>query len=88
MKKLITYIGLDVHKSSISVAIAAGGLRDTEQYLGVIANTHGGLSKLARKLSGKAERRLCFCYEAGPCGTVFSATLTGSAMTASWWRRR
>jgi transposase len=63
----ITYIGLDVHKEGIVVAVAAGGLRGEVREYGRIANTAAALDRLVRKLGG-AGVRLRFCYEAGPCG--------------------
>lgn len=76
MDDTITYIGLDVHKDSISVAVCDGGRRDGERYIGKFANTAPALAKLARKLAGKAEQ-LCFCYEAGPCGYGIHRQLSG-----------
>ncbi len=38
MEKTITYVGLDVHKETISVAVAAGGLRWEARYFGIIEN--------------------------------------------------
>ncbi len=76
MEQTITYIGLDVHKKDISVAIADGGCRDNARYFGVIANTEAALKKLSNKLSDKADL-LCFCYEAGPCGYGVYRHLTG-----------
>jgi len=76
MEKLITYVGLDVHKETISVAFAQGGDRGDACYIGKIANSAGALSKLARKLSQEG-RRLRFCYEAGPCGYAIHRHLTG-----------
>jgi hypothetical protein len=35
----ITYVGLDVHRDSIVVAVAAGGLRGEVREYGRIANT-------------------------------------------------
>ena len=67
MEETITFVGLDVHKKGISVAVAEGGLRGGARFLGDIPNTPDALSKLARKLAGKG-RALRFCYEAGPCG--------------------
>ncbi|HEY2416837.1 MAG TPA: IS110 family transposase [Steroidobacteraceae bacterium] len=63
----ISYIGLDVHKESIVVAVASGGLRGEVREYGRIANTATALDRLLRKLGG-AGVRLRFCYEAGPCG--------------------
>ena len=66
MKETIAFVGLDVHKKSISVAVADGGVRKEARYFGKIANSAQALSKLAAKLSHKG-RTLRFCYEAGPC---------------------
>jgi transposase len=63
----ITYVGLDVHKEGIVVAVAEGGGRGEVREYGRIANTAGALTRLLRKLGG-AGVRLRFCYEAGPCG--------------------
>jgi transposase len=63
----ITYIGLDVHKEEIVVAVAEGGLRSEVREYGRIANTAAALDRLVRKLGGTGVR-LRFCYEAGPCG--------------------
>jgi transposase len=67
MADRITYVGLDVHKESIVVAVAAGGLRGEVREYGRIANTSAALTRLLGKLGG-AGVRLRFCYEAGPCG--------------------
>jgi transposase len=63
----ITYVGLDVHKEGIVVAVAAGGLRGEVREYGRIANTPTALDRLLRKLGGDG-MSLRFCYEAGPCG--------------------
>jgi hypothetical protein len=64
---LITYVGLDVHKRGIVVAVAEDGLRGEVREYGRIANTPAALDRLARKLSREGVK-LRFCYEAGPCG--------------------
>src|SRR5215470_13991876 len=63
----ITYVGLDVHKEGIVVAVAAGGLRGEVREYGRIANTPTALDRLVHKLGGDS-MNLRFCYEAGPCG--------------------
>jgi transposase len=63
----ITYVGLDVHKDGIVVAVAEGGLRGEIREYGRIANTPVALDRLAHRLGGEAVQ-LRFCYEAGPCG--------------------
>lgn len=62
------YIGLDVHKDTIAVAVAECG-RGQPDYLGEIANTPKTLGKLIERLSLKyGGEQLLFVYEAGPCG--------------------
>src|SRR5438874_6052519 len=63
----ITYVGLDVHKDAVVVAVAEGGIRGEVGEYGRIGNTAGALDRLMRKLGGKGVG-LRFCYEAGPCG--------------------
>ena len=42
MSDRITYVGLDVHKEAIVVAVAAGGLRGEVREYGRISNTPAG----------------------------------------------
>src|ERR1700680_1545979 len=67
MADRITYVGLDVHKESIVVAVASGGLRGEVREYGRIADTAASRDRLVRKL-GVDGMALRFCYEAGPCG--------------------
>jgi len=62
------YVGLDVHKETIAVAVAAPG-RGEPWYRGEIANTAKALTTLVRRLAEETHgEQLLFCYEAGPCG--------------------
>ena len=62
------YIGLDVHKETIAVAIAEYG-RAEPAYYGEIANTPKKVTKLIERLSARyGGERLLWVYEAGPCG--------------------
>src|SRR5215467_5795537 len=73
----ITYVGLDVHKDGIVVAVAEGGLRSEVRDYGRIANTPAALQRLVRKL-GQEGVELQFCYEAGPCGYGIQRQLSAS----------
>ena len=77
MAKPITYVGLDVHKDTIAVALAASGLRGEVREYGKIPNTPAALKALAVKLA-PAGRDLRFCYEAGPCGYGIQRQLSGA----------
>ena len=72
----ITYVGLDVHKATVSVAVAESGRGGEIRQLGVFENRPEVLSKLAARLSNK-NCRVSFCYEAGPCGYGLQRLLTG-----------
>ena len=62
------YIGLDVHKDSIAVAIAPANEKANEvRFYGNIANTPHQINKLIKKLH-ETYQELEFVYEAGPCG--------------------
>ena len=64
------YVGLDVHKETIAVAVAEPG-RAEPVYRGEIANKPKSIEKLIGKLSAAYDGALLqFCYEAGPCGYV------------------
>jgi len=67
MEQRIIYVGLDVHKDTIAVALAEAGKRGELREYGKIANTPAALRTLAAKLASHGWR-LRFCYEAGPCG--------------------
>jgi transposase len=75
MDKPITYVGLDVHKDTIAVALAEMGKRGEVREHGKIANTPAALNTLAGKLA-RAGAELRFCYEAGPCGYGIERQLT------------
>ena len=84
MAKPITYVGLDVHKDTIAVALAEAGLRGEVREHGKIPNTPTALKALAMKLA-PAGRELRFCYEAGPISMRRAAPLPALVMPP--WRR-
>ncbi len=66
MEKCITYVGLDVHKKTISVAFADESDSEVRPY-GVIDSNLASLDKIVRKLVSRGNEPR-FVYEAGPCG--------------------
>ena len=68
MAEPITYVGLDVHKETIAVALAAAGERGEVREYGTIANTPAALAALASRLA-KSGATLRFCYEAARAAT-------------------
>lgn len=71
--KYTTFVGLDVHKSSITVAVAKEG-REAAESLGTIVNSPEAIAKLVRRLG--PVKKMLFCYEAGPCGYGIYRQLT------------
>ena len=61
------FVGLDISKMKISVALAEDGRQGEVRFLGNIDNTPDAITRLVRKLIGKFGE-LLFCYEAGPTG--------------------
>ncbi|WP_445220506.1 hypothetical protein ACKWRH_10825 [Bradyrhizobium sp. Pa8] len=74
------FVGLDVHKPTISVAVAEGMRGGDVRNLGIIANRADQIAELAKEL-GKGDRQVSFCYEAGPCGYGLHRQLTGLGHT-------
>lgn len=65
MTKVTHYVGLDVHKDSISIAVALEG-RDRAEQLARIPNDPTRLLKKLDRLGPRSQ--LHVCYEAGPTG--------------------
>jgi transposase len=76
MEKTTTYVGLDVHKDTIVVALAEMGVRGEVREYGKIAHTSAAVKALTTKLASR-HGELRFCYEAGPCGCGIQRQLTG-----------
>jgi hypothetical protein len=60
------FIGLDVHKDTIAVAVAEDGRSGEIRFYGTISNTSDAVRRLVTRLAGP-EVVLHFCYEA-PAG--------------------
>src|SRR5512136_1275263 len=69
MKTITLYIGLDVHKDSITIAIAEPGPKGEIRLFGTITNDLQALEKaLTRIRKAHPGALLEVAYEAGPCG--------------------
>ncbi|MGN8200236.1 IS110 family transposase [Salinisphaera sp. RV14] len=71
------YVGLDVHKDTIAVAVAPAG-RSTPVSWGEVANKPKTIVKLVDRLTTAFDGQvMLFCYEAGPCGYALYRQLLG-----------
>jgi len=75
MKKDTIFVGLDVHKNSIAIALAEEGREGEVRRYGTIPGDLDSLDKVVRKLVSKGSI-LHFVYEAGPCGYEIYRHLT------------
>jgi hypothetical protein len=60
------YLGLDVHKDTIAIAIADAGRAGDVRFFGEVANTPEAVAAVLKKL-GNRSGQLHIVYEAGPC---------------------
>jgi transposase len=63
----VKFIGMDVHKKTITIAIIDKGRNQQPRIYGTIENRLEALDKFCRKMLSTTNR-LHFVYEAGPCG--------------------
>ena len=68
------FVGMDVHKETIVVAVARQGTEPPESW-GTFANTEAGVRKLVARL-GSTDWVFC-TYEAGPTGYALLRQLQG-----------
>jgi transposase len=67
MTEITAFIGLDVHKETLSVAIAAAGRLGEVRHLGNLTNSLEAIPNMARRLR-RRHGAIEFVYEAGCCG--------------------
>ena len=76
MEKGTTFVGLDVHKEAINVAMLLAG--ETRPVQWQASNDTAAVRRLVRKLQRSAVGDLRLCYEAGPCGYAVQRTVRGA----------
>jgi transposase len=74
MQTVRSFVGMDVHKETISISVAEDGRDGSVRFLGVIPNATDDVAKMAKRLSKHGE--LDFCYEASGCGYGIHRQLT------------
>jgi transposase len=73
------YVGMDVHKETIDIALAEGDGRQEVRHYGSIGGDLVVLDQAVRKLQATG-KTLHFVYEAGPCGYVIYRHLAGKGL--------
>ena len=61
-----TFVGLDAHKESNSIAVLLPG--EVQPVEWQCTNDRAAVRRMVRKVMRQAPGEVRFCYEAGPCG--------------------
>lgn len=66
MRNSTTFVGMDVHKRNIQVAMLLPG--QIEPVCWELANEPAAVRRMIKKVASGAQGTIRYCYEAGPCG--------------------
>lgn len=75
MTECIKWVGMDVHKANIVIAVIEDDQRQEDALLVTIDNDPKAIRRLMKRL-GRDGSTLRICYEAGPCGFEIHRQLT------------
>ena len=70
----ITFVGLDAHKASISVAMLLPNATTAIEWQ--LPNEASAVRRMVRKIEREAPGEVRTCYEAGPCGYALQRQIT------------
>ncbi len=76
----ITFVGLDAHKASISVAMLLPGSAVAVEWQ--LPNEPSAIRRMVRKVEREARGEVRFCYEAGPCGYALQRQIIESGQAS------
>ena len=79
MNEAALYVGMDVHKATVAIAVAEPGRNGEVRIIGNVPNKSPALIALLRKLERKHGAIEC-AYEAGPCGYALYRELAGAGL--------
>lgn len=74
MNERITFVGLDAHKASISVAVLLPNATTPLEWQ--LPNEASAVRRMIRKIEREAPGEVRTCYEAGPCGYALQRQIT------------
>ena len=86
-KSSTLYVGLDVHKDSIDIALCETGRTTPVQHLATVAGGCEAVTKALRRQVSRG-KRLHIVYEAGPCGFTLARHFERLGWNCRWWRLR
>src|SRR6202046_1814041 len=76
MERATRFVGMDVHKDTIVVAVTATGEVGKATAYGTFPNTAAALETMVKRLRQAGDGPIKFCYEEGPCGYGINCALT------------